>query len=103
MGGGGQGVGVCVRVRRGTYVAEREVWRGTTKSGIICTSQLEMKMKKVVGDISIFFFVCLFVLAVGCYHLDPAMANYKDTRGTNRLTYEEKHHHTHTQNTQNHK
>lgn len=37
------------------YVAEDEVWRGTTKSGIIWTSQLEMKMKKVVGVISFFF------------------------------------------------
>lgn len=36
-----------------------------------------------------FFLLC-------CYHLDPAMANYKDMRGTNRLTHKEKHLQTYT-------
>lgn len=88
-----------VWVGGGGYVAEGELWRGTTKSGIIWTSQLEMKMKKVVGVISFhfFFFVCF------CNGLLPSRSNYKDMRGTNRLTHEEKHHYTHIQNTQNHK
>lgn len=52
-------------------------------------AQMEMKMKKVVGVFSPPFFNC-------CYHLDPAMANYKDMRGTNRLTHKEKHLQTYT-------
>lgn len=56
-----------------------------------------------MGSVCVCVFFCLFVLAMGCYHLDPAIANYKDMKGTNRLTYEEKHRHTHIQNTQNHK
>lgn len=42
----------------------------------LCLRAQTWEMKKVVGVISFFL--------VFCYHPNPAMANYKDMRGTNR-------------------
>lgn len=65
----------------------------TTKSGIsgnLCLRAQTWEMKKVVGVI---FFSLVFFM---CYHPNPEMANYRDTRRTNKQinTWENKHLHT---------